>query len=665
MVAPFTADRRGRRCAAWPDAARRRFSGVPRHTSYEEWVSACSRTSAMRSPSTRITRQYWLWVRVPRHIATSRGDAEPHLSVKEPDPFTQSRLARCVRARRLWAWRGPRRARVSASAGCERVHVRCTKPGRGRRRMRNRLVGALVILSLAAALSGATGVAGARTGAARGEPVTVASFDFAESRLLAEIYAQALERSGLRVRRAFGLGPRELVAPALREGLDRRRARVRRHGGAVPERGPRASRGRCRGDPRRSGARAAGDRGPGARARPGAGHQRLRRPPRGRRASRAHADERPPRGRAAADLRRAARVRDPAALPRRPAQGLRHRVRRGRAARRRRSPDPPGARHRHRRRRAALQHRPGRRHRRPRRAGRRPRAAAGRERHADRAPRRGRPLRNAPGHGARRGVRHGWTPTRCAASTPGRTLPTRSGPPPPAGSTTSSCHDRRRRHPRHPGRRGQWSAHRPPQPPAAPPHRCAPAAAPQHRHDRHRLARRRGRAGDPVRGRDVVRRRRPARQPGRLRHPPAVRRPPHGVAHRRRRPDRSPRFRLGDQRDRVRLADRAGRAATVAAPLHLHRRHVRDRDHRRRDVPLVGPPAAVRRAHHRPVGRLVVLRRPRRRDRADRRRDRLHAGGRRSQPADRQDRHRGRGRRLRVFASSTWGRSIRPTSSSA
>ena len=86
--------------------------------------------------------------------------------------------------------------------------------------MRNRVVGALVILSLAAALSGATGVAGARPGPGpRGEPVTVASFDFAESRLLAEIYAQALERSGLRVRRAFGLGPRELVAPALREGL--------------------------------------------------------------------------------------------------------------------------------------------------------------------------------------------------------------------------------------------------------------------------------------------------------------------------------------------------------------------------------------------------------------------------------------------------------------
>jgi osmoprotectant transport system substrate-binding protein len=87
--------------------------------------------------------------------------------------------------------------------------------------MRNRLVGALVILSLAAALTGVSGVAGARTAPVTGrdDPITVASFDFAESRLLAEIYTQALDRAGLPVRRAFGLGPRELVAPALREGL--------------------------------------------------------------------------------------------------------------------------------------------------------------------------------------------------------------------------------------------------------------------------------------------------------------------------------------------------------------------------------------------------------------------------------------------------------------
>ena len=55
---------------------------------------------------------------------------------------------------------------------------------------------------------GVSGVAGARNAPAaeRGVPVTVASFDFAESRLLAEIYAEALERAGVPVRRAFGLG---------------------------------------------------------------------------------------------------------------------------------------------------------------------------------------------------------------------------------------------------------------------------------------------------------------------------------------------------------------------------------------------------------------------------------------------------------------------------
>ncbi len=49
--------------------------------------------------------------------------------------------------------------------------------------------------------------------------VTVASFDFAESRLLAEIYSQALETAGFDVQRAYGLGPREFVAPALASGL--------------------------------------------------------------------------------------------------------------------------------------------------------------------------------------------------------------------------------------------------------------------------------------------------------------------------------------------------------------------------------------------------------------------------------------------------------------
>jgi osmoprotectant transport system substrate-binding protein len=49
--------------------------------------------------------------------------------------------------------------------------------------------------------------------------VTVGSFDFAESVLLAEIYSQALERRGIEVERAFALGPREFVAPAVAVGL--------------------------------------------------------------------------------------------------------------------------------------------------------------------------------------------------------------------------------------------------------------------------------------------------------------------------------------------------------------------------------------------------------------------------------------------------------------
>jgi osmoprotectant transport system substrate-binding protein len=49
--------------------------------------------------------------------------------------------------------------------------------------------------------------------------IVVASFSFPESEMLAEIYAQALEHVGVPVRRELNLGPRELVQPALRQGL--------------------------------------------------------------------------------------------------------------------------------------------------------------------------------------------------------------------------------------------------------------------------------------------------------------------------------------------------------------------------------------------------------------------------------------------------------------
>jgi osmoprotectant transport system substrate-binding protein len=49
--------------------------------------------------------------------------------------------------------------------------------------------------------------------------ITVASFDFPESNLIAELYSQALEGGGFTVERTYGVGPRELVGPALLRGL--------------------------------------------------------------------------------------------------------------------------------------------------------------------------------------------------------------------------------------------------------------------------------------------------------------------------------------------------------------------------------------------------------------------------------------------------------------
>jgi osmoprotectant transport system substrate-binding protein len=49
--------------------------------------------------------------------------------------------------------------------------------------------------------------------------ITVGSFDFPESGLLAEIYGQALAAHGFRIRIMLGLGNRELVDPALMRGL--------------------------------------------------------------------------------------------------------------------------------------------------------------------------------------------------------------------------------------------------------------------------------------------------------------------------------------------------------------------------------------------------------------------------------------------------------------
>ncbi len=51
------------------------------------------------------------------------------------------------------------------------------------------------------------------------DTIVVASFNFPESEVLAEVYGQALVAKGIPVRMALDLGPRELVEPALLRGL--------------------------------------------------------------------------------------------------------------------------------------------------------------------------------------------------------------------------------------------------------------------------------------------------------------------------------------------------------------------------------------------------------------------------------------------------------------
>ena len=63
------------------------------------------------------------------------------------------------------------------------------------------------------------GTAAASPGRAPGTAVVVASFNFPESELLAAIYALALMQAGIPARLQLGLGPRELVQPALAQGL--------------------------------------------------------------------------------------------------------------------------------------------------------------------------------------------------------------------------------------------------------------------------------------------------------------------------------------------------------------------------------------------------------------------------------------------------------------
>ncbi len=77
---------------------------------------------------------------------------------------------------------------------------------------RARAVGAILGLALVAA------ACGSGDGATEGDPIRIASFNFNESVIVAEIYAQGLEANGYTVERQLNLGNREVVKPALEAG---------------------------------------------------------------------------------------------------------------------------------------------------------------------------------------------------------------------------------------------------------------------------------------------------------------------------------------------------------------------------------------------------------------------------------------------------------------
>lgn len=79
---------------------------------------------------------------------------------------------------------------------------------------RSRAAGAALAVALVAAACGS----GDGADVADGPTITVASFNFNESTILAEIYAQILEDRGYPVDRRLNLGNREVVLPALESG---------------------------------------------------------------------------------------------------------------------------------------------------------------------------------------------------------------------------------------------------------------------------------------------------------------------------------------------------------------------------------------------------------------------------------------------------------------
>src|SRR5512146_102002 len=85
--------------------------------------------------------------------------------------------------------------------------------------LRAACLGLAVVLAACTASSGNPSSTTGEPGGRPGRVISVGSFDFPESVLLAEIYGQALAAAKFPVRILANLGPREVVDPALMDGL--------------------------------------------------------------------------------------------------------------------------------------------------------------------------------------------------------------------------------------------------------------------------------------------------------------------------------------------------------------------------------------------------------------------------------------------------------------
>ncbi|OXM74207.1 MULTISPECIES: ABC transporter substrate-binding protein [Amycolatopsis] len=81
-----------------------------------------------------------------------------------------------------------------------------------------RVAGVLAVAVLGLTACGGGDDGGSAAPAKGGAPIVVASFNFTDSQILAEVYSQALEAKGYPVQRKFNIGSRELVYPSLKSG---------------------------------------------------------------------------------------------------------------------------------------------------------------------------------------------------------------------------------------------------------------------------------------------------------------------------------------------------------------------------------------------------------------------------------------------------------------